>query len=40
MLVYDKFHVVKYLNKGIDDTRKVEVKTEPILKKSKYIMLK
>ena len=38
--MHDKFHVVKYLNKGIDDTRKLEVKTEPLLKKAKYIMLK
>jgi len=32
--------VVKYLNKGIDDTRKKEVKTEPLLKRAKYVMLK
>lgn len=32
--------MVKYLNKGIDETRKKEVKTEPLLKKAKYIMLK
>lgn len=31
---------MKYLNKGIDDTRKQEVKTEPLLKKAKYVMLK
>ena len=39
-IVHDKFHVVKYLNKGIDETRKEEVKTEPLLKKAKYVMLK
>ena len=38
--VHDKFHIVKYLNKGIDEMRKKEVKTEPLLKKAKYIMLK
>ena len=38
--MHDKFHVVKYLNKGIDETRKKEVKSEPLLKKAKYIMLK
>jgi len=38
--VHDKFHVVKYLNKGIDETRKKEVTTEPLLKKAKYVMLK
>lgn len=38
--MHDKFHVVAYLNKGIDETRKQEVKTEPLLKKAKYVMLK
>ena len=28
------------MNKGIDNTRKIEVKTEPLLKKAKYVMLK
>ncbi len=28
------------MNKGIDNTRKMEVKTEPLLKKAKYVMLK
>lgn len=28
------------MNKGINETRKVEVRTEPILKKAKYIVLK
>jgi len=32
--------VVSYLNKGIDETRKKEVKKEPLLKKAKYVMLK
>ena len=42
-VVHDKFHLVKYLNKAIDDTRKAEVKrsggmplAEDLLKKSKY----
>lgn len=39
-IVHDKFHVVRYLNKGIDETRKKEVKTEPLLKKARYVMLK
>ena len=38
--MHDKFHIVKYLNQGIDETRKEEVKTEPLLKKAKYVMLK
>lgn len=28
--VYDKCRVVKYLNKGIDETRKQEVKIAPL----------
>lgn len=32
--------MVTYLNKGIDNTRKQEVKTQPLLKKAKYVMLK
>ena len=38
--MHDKFHVVKYLTKAINETRKKEVRTEPLLKKSKFIMLK
>ena len=40
MLIHDKFHVVKYLNEAIDQTRKQEVKTEGLLKRAKYVMLK
>ena len=32
--------MVSYLNKAVDDTRKKEVKKEPLLKKAKYVMLK
>ena len=39
-VVHDKFHLIKYLNKAIDDTRKTEVKREDLLKKSKYVLLK
>lgn len=39
-IVHDKFHIVKYLNEGIDNTRKQEVKKEPILTDSKYALLK
>ena len=39
-IVHDKFHIVKYLNEGIDNTRKQEIKKEPILIDSKYAMLK
>ena len=39
-IVYDKFHISKYLNKGVDDTRKDEVKKHKELKGAKYIFLK
>jgi transposase len=39
-IVHDKFHIVSYLNEGIDNTRKQEVKAEPILIDSKYALLK
>src|SRR5207245_9068471 len=35
-----KVNVLKYLTEAIDETRKKEVRQEPILKRSKYIMLK
>lgn len=39
-IVHDNFHIAKYLNKGVDETRKQEVKTNQELKKTKYIFLK
>ena len=40
-IIHDKFHVFKYLNKGVDTVRKQESKTDnPILKKTKFIFLK
>jgi len=39
-IAHDKFHTAKYLNKGVDDVRKQEVKEQEILKNSKYIFLK
>jgi transposase len=38
--VHDKFHVIKYLTAAIDQTRRQEVKTEEILKKTRYMFLK
>lgn len=37
---HDNFHIKKYLNKGVDETRKEEVKKHQELKNSKYVMLK
>lgn len=39
-IVHDNFHIMKYLNKGVDETRKLEVKSREELKKTKYIFLK
>ena len=39
-IVHDKFHVAKYLNKAVDQVRKLEVKKQEILKNTKYIFLK
>ena len=39
-LVFDKFHVVKHLTQAIDKTRREEVKSEEILKKTRYMFLK
>lgn len=36
-IIHDKFHIAKIVNKGVDNVRKAEVKTEEILKKTKYI---
>ena len=39
-LVFDKFHVTKLINEALDLVRKSEVKTNELLKKSKYLFLK
>jgi len=39
-IVFDKFHIVKIINHAVDQVRKQEVKTNPILKESKYVFLK
>lgn len=38
--VIDKFHVIKHANEAVDAVRKEEVKTNPLLKQTKYIWLK
>jgi len=38
--VLDRFHLVKYLNEAIDKTRRAEVKEHPILKNSRFVLLK
>lgn len=39
-ITFDKFHIIKYLNKAVDEVRKEEQRTEKILTGSKYIWLK
>lgn len=39
-ITFDRFHVTKLINKAVDHTRREEAKTQPILKKSRYAVLK
>ena len=44
-IVHDKFHIIKYLNDGVDKTRKIETtkldkQKDKSLKKTKYLFLK
>jgi transposase len=39
-ITFDKFHVLKIINEGVDQVRKEEVKTNPILKNARYVFLK
>ena len=39
-ITFDRFHVIKLLNKAVDKVRKEERMREPILKSTRYIWLK
>ncbi len=39
-ITFDKFHIMKIINKAVDNVRKAEVKENEILKGTKYIFLK
>jgi transposase len=39
-IVHDRFHLVKYLNDAIDKVRRREVKSNDVLKNSRYVLLK
>lgn len=39
-ITFDKFHVVKIINDAVDEVRRQEAKTNPILKNSRYVFLK
>jgi len=39
-ITFDKFHVIKLLNEGVDDVRRQEVKTNEALRSTRYLWLK
>jgi transposase len=39
-ITFDRFHVVKLVNEAVDEVRRSEVRTHPILKKKRYSFLK
>jgi len=39
-ITFDKFHIIKLINKAVDEVRRQEAKSEPLLKGTKYVFLK
>lgn len=39
-ITFDKFHILKLINAGVDEVRRREVASQPILVKSRYVFLK
>lgn len=39
-ITFDKFHILKIINEGVDKVRREEASTNPLLKKTRYIWLK
>jgi transposase len=39
-ITFDRFHIMKIMNKAVDDVRKQEAQTQAILKGSRYVFLK
>lgn len=39
-IVFDHFHIIKLINEAVDEVRRQEAKTNPLLKSSRYIFLK
>ena len=39
-ITFDKFHILKLINAAVDETRRREAATQPILVKSRYVLLK
>ena len=39
-ITFDKFHILKIINEAVDEVRREEAKTNPLLKKARYLFLK
>ena len=39
-ITFDKFHIIKIINEGVDKERRAEAKENPILKGTRYLFLK
>ena len=39
-ITFDKFHILKIINSGVDKVRKAEAADNPLLKNSRYVLLK
>lgn len=39
-IVYDKFHLFQYLNKAIDQVRRMEVRSQPELRRTRFLLFK
>ncbi|MDQ6991079.1 MAG: ISL3 family transposase [Mariprofundaceae bacterium] len=39
-ITFDKFHIMKIINHGVDEVRRAEAKTNPLLKGMRYTVLK
>ena len=39
-ITFDKFHILKIINSGVDEVRREEAKINPLLKNTRYIFLK
>ena len=39
-ITFDKFHILKVINEGVDAVRRAEIKTTPALKGARYVLLK
>jgi len=39
-ITFDKFHILKVINKAVDQVRREEVSLQPILTKARYVLLK